>query len=295
MNTKLIIVEGIPGSGKSATAGFIAEHLQSQGVQCELFYEGNFDHPADCESMACFTREQFDELIATYIRYEAILRSTVLAHGENLFLSYGKLAVESDLPEELITAIRKFDVYELPSDKYCDVILQRWGAFSAYQAERNTVVIFECCYLQNALTHLFIRNGEDKEYISHHILNLSRTIERLHPILVYLNPLDINETINKVSKERSSEWLDFVVWYHTHQGYGRTRELNGMDGYVEVLATRRSLELDILANLPTNVLQIDNPQSDWAASHRKIKEHIQAVLPTAHRANPAGCASRASR
>ncbi|GMA63051.1 hypothetical protein NZD89_24800 [Alicyclobacillus fastidiosus] len=279
MNTKLIIVEGIPGSGKSSTASFIAEYLQSQVIPCELFYEGNLDHPADCESIACLTREQFDELVMTYFKYENILRSAVLENGGNLFLSYGKLAKESDLPEEIITAISKFDVYELPSDKYCNVILQRWEAFSAYQAERNTVVIFECCYLQNALTQLFVRNGEDKEYVLRHILKLSRAIEKLDPILVYLNPLDVNETINKVSKERSNEWLDFVVWYHTQQGYGRSRGLKGTDGYVEVLAARRSLELEILENLPISVLQIDNPQSDWSESHRKIEEDIQAHNP----------------
>ncbi|MFB5189276.1 hypothetical protein [Alicyclobacillus fastidiosus] len=276
MNTNLIIVEGIPGSGKSSTASFIAEYLQSQGVQCELYDEGDLDHPADCESMAYFTREQFDELVVTYVEYEDTLRSALLANGKHIFLSYGKLATDSDLPEELITAISKFDVYELPSDEYCDVILQRWEQFSAKQANRNTVVIFECCYLQNALTQLFVRNGEDPEYISRHILNVSRAIERLDPILVYLNPLDVNETINKVSKERLHEWLDFVVCSHTEQGYGRTRGLNGTDGYVEVLEARRSLELDILQTLPINVVKIDNPQSNWSESHRKITEHIQA-------------------
>ena len=68
MNTKLIMVEGIPGSGKSSTARFITESLQSQGIQHELFLEGDFDHPADCESMACFTQATFNELLAKYTK-----------------------------------------------------------------------------------------------------------------------------------------------------------------------------------------------------------------------------------
>ncbi|MFC4775448.1 hypothetical protein ACFO9Q_01445 [Paenibacillus sp. GCM10023252] len=42
---KLVIVEGIPGSGKSSTARFISLQLERNGVQTELFHESTFQHP----------------------------------------------------------------------------------------------------------------------------------------------------------------------------------------------------------------------------------------------------------
>ena len=45
MNAKLIIVEGLPGFGKSTTAKLINEILSQNKIEVELFLEGNLNHP----------------------------------------------------------------------------------------------------------------------------------------------------------------------------------------------------------------------------------------------------------
>lgn len=47
MKTNLIIVEGLPGSGKSTTARMIAEELEKKGKQVVCVDEGVKEHPAD--------------------------------------------------------------------------------------------------------------------------------------------------------------------------------------------------------------------------------------------------------
>jgi hypothetical protein len=276
MKSRLIIIEGIPGSGKSSTAQYVAEYLQSRGIQSELFSEGNLDHPADCESMAYFTPQQFEEFVRANVTFESIIRAEATVHEQHVLLSYGKLRANPDIPIELINHISKFEVYELPSEKYCEILLKRWNEFAEYQQNKNGVVIFECCLLQNTICKLLVQHNEEHGYILNYLNDLCRSIEKLDPILVYLNPLNISETINKVRIERSSAWLDFAVWYHTQQEYGRTLGFVGIDGYVEVLELRRSLELEILWHLPIHVIRIDDPQKDWIESHHKIQESIQA-------------------
>ena len=46
MNTRLIITEGLPGSGKSTTAAMVAEILKKQGERVVCVDEGE-EHPAD--------------------------------------------------------------------------------------------------------------------------------------------------------------------------------------------------------------------------------------------------------
>ncbi|WP_088101988.1 hypothetical protein [Halalkalibacter urbisdiaboli] len=45
MEKKLILLEGIPGSGKSTFARFISIQLQRNGYQSLLFHETTYDHP----------------------------------------------------------------------------------------------------------------------------------------------------------------------------------------------------------------------------------------------------------
>lgn len=49
-HTKLIIVEGLPGSGKSITAGKIAAVLAKQGIKAICVDEGVPNHPADYDN-----------------------------------------------------------------------------------------------------------------------------------------------------------------------------------------------------------------------------------------------------
>lgn len=54
MGAKLIIVEGLPGSGKSTTAQIIYDILKEKGISTEFYCEGNYNHPADFDGVAYF-------------------------------------------------------------------------------------------------------------------------------------------------------------------------------------------------------------------------------------------------
>lgn len=45
MDTRLILVEGCPGSGKSSTAQFLCRQLQQAGHACRWYYEDEVPHP----------------------------------------------------------------------------------------------------------------------------------------------------------------------------------------------------------------------------------------------------------
>lgn len=47
INTKLIFVDGISGSGKSTTAHYIARQLEKNGIKVKWFHEDERDHPLD--------------------------------------------------------------------------------------------------------------------------------------------------------------------------------------------------------------------------------------------------------
>ncbi|PTX59985.1 thymidylate kinase [Melghirimyces profundicolus] len=48
MSKKLILLEGIPGSGKSTFTRFIAVQLERNGYKTKLYHETTGDHPLFC-------------------------------------------------------------------------------------------------------------------------------------------------------------------------------------------------------------------------------------------------------
>ena len=52
MTNKLVLIEGLPGSGKSSTAVHLGESLLRNGISCRWFLEDSKNHPLDLSDLA---------------------------------------------------------------------------------------------------------------------------------------------------------------------------------------------------------------------------------------------------
>ncbi len=75
MQTRLLLIEGIPGSGKTTTAQFAAGWLAEHGFKPRLFLEGNLDHPADFESAACLDEAEYTGLLRQFPTCHTLLET----------------------------------------------------------------------------------------------------------------------------------------------------------------------------------------------------------------------------
>lgn len=189
MKTNLIIVEGLPGAGKSTTAAIIADELVKKGEKVLCVDEGVPDHPAD-------------------------------------YASY-------DFPD-----------FETERKK----ILEKWRSF-AETADRDTVYVFNCVFLQNPMCETMMRFGLECAASQQYISEIAEIIKPLHPYIVYIDRPDVKGTVDRVLEERGRDWLDAVIDYHTSQGYGKQNRLSGYEGYIKCLEERKVRELNILRAL----------------------------------------------
>ncbi len=101
--SKLILIEGIPGSGKTTAAQFVANWLQNRAYSTALSLEGDLDHPADFESVACLDEDEYNALVRQFPAYQDLIDWKARLCGSERFYSYRKLQMErDDLPVELI-------------------------------------------------------------------------------------------------------------------------------------------------------------------------------------------------
>ncbi|MCC2386813.1 P-loop NTPase family protein [Bacillus pacificus] len=276
MNTKLIIVEGLPGFGKSTTAKLINEILNQNKIEVELFLEGNLNHPADYDGVSCFNKFEFDRLVSNSGDFQEVLLKRVLKKGSNYLLPYRKIKNEfgDQFSDELCNDISKNDIYELPFDKNIELIADKWNDFAEIALEDNKVYIFECCFIQNPLTIGMIKYGEQKEKIINYVMKIAKIIENLNPMLFYVEQDDLEFSFRKALKERNPEWSKGIVDYYTNQGYGKEHNHSGVEGAIKVLEARRDLELEIFDMLKMKKEKINNTKYEIDSYRSMLKDKL---------------------
>ncbi len=263
MATKLVIVEGLPGTGKTSTARYVADLLAGSGQDVSLFQEGASTTPPISRASPCSRRKA---------GHATLLRERAAACGHGLLVPYLLLHEDAGLPPALLAGLERHDVYSEmhPQETYSSLLLWRWRAFAAAQAHQDATAVFECSLLQNPLCALFVQRDANLASVRSLVEQLVHEVAALQPKLIYLHQPDIAATIDRVLPERSSRWRDFVVAYHTQQGYGKALGLHGLAGYVEVLRARKAMELAIVEGLPVETLLLDTSGEDWEEGRRRI-------------------------
>jgi len=271
INTKLILIEGVPGSGKTTTARFVCDWLTGQGRRAALFLEGDWNHPADYESVACLDENQFAALKRRFPAWADFLKQHARPdHGE-WFFSYRKLQHEhaEQMLGALFDALAQYEIYELPVEKYQRLVRLGWQNFTTRALDEDQTYVFECCFLQNPLTTLLARHNLPEADARQFVLELAEIIRPLQPVLIHLTQSDVGNTLEKVRGERPQEWADFVTGYITGHEYGRTHNLNGFAGVTRFYAARQALELELLPGLPFSTVRVPD-RADWAARYQIV-------------------------
>ncbi len=191
-------------------------------------------------------------------------------------MPYRKIKNEygSNFPDGLLNTILKNDIYELPLEKNLELITEKWRDFADKANNENKTYIFECCFIQNPLTIVMVKYGEQKEKVISYVSALAKIIEKLNPVLFYIEQDDLEFSFKKVFNERPKEWSTGFIEYYTNQGYGKINGYNGLEGTIKVLEARRDVEREIFEMLNIKKTKIDNSLYETA----KYKSWINKKL-----------------
>jgi hypothetical protein len=279
INTKLILIEGLPGSGKSTTAEITNDILKEWNVDTNLFLEGNVEHPADYEGGSYFSKTEFAQLLEQYHELQSILGKHAIERCSGFVLPQYKLKQEladKIVPDSLWDEIWNHDIYELPLEKNIELISDKWQRFVEQAVTGNQTYIFECCFIQNPVTIGMIKNGASQEVVMNYVKRLAEIIEPLNPVLLYVEQQDLSHSFKKAVQERPKEWSTGFMDYYTNQGYGKIHGAKGIEGTIAVLEGRKQLESVIFNALDINKVKIDNTQFDKDSHKNRIIEVLEA-------------------
>jgi hypothetical protein len=273
---QLILVEGIPGSGKTTTSRKIYDKLSSK-VKIKLYEEGD-GHPADLAWCACIPLSQFDEIITKYPEYESSIREHMYLEKDYAIIPYTKFPIDNP---EFYQLMESFEVYDnrVGYNIFTNLHLGKWTSFGERQRQLDEITIFECAFLQNHINELLLFHCLDEEQIDEYLLKLINTVIDLNPILIYLNQTCVYETLDRVSSVRVDDkgekiWMERVISYIENSPYGIKHSLKGFDGMVKYFEDRKKIEFNIMNRLPIKVYIVDNKSYNWD----NVWTEVQSIL-----------------
>ena len=263
MMTKLVIVEGLPASGKSTAARTIAKRLEMSGRKIFFVDEGTGDHPADYEFHAYVSDNQLSKMPKE--DRETVKAVSVSRRGGFIV---PLAAVDAGLREKLMP----YKIYDgLPWEIEKPLMLEKWREFADHAENEDAVYVFNCVLLQNPMCETMMRFDLPLERSFEYIKSITERIVSLEPIVFYMKTDRIEGRILSVAKERG-DWLDQVIDYHANGGYGKRIGAKGLDGYIRCLRERQKRELAVLQSLPIRSFVIENAAQDFGAAHEKMAE-----------------------
>ena len=259
---KLIIVEGLPCSGKSTVSKHIADVL---GM--EFTDEGSGDHPADYGFHAFLSENELAE-------FQPDEQELILAAAKKRCGGYivPICSFSGDLFDRLLT----HKIYDfLPWEAEKPLMLDKWRSF-AESAASSAGHVFNCVFLQNPMCETMMRFGFDSSVSEGYIREIYDIIRPLKPFVVYLKTDNIAAEVKRAVPERGEEWLNGVIDYHCGGEYGKSLGLSGFEGYVSALEERQRRELAILGHLGIDSIVIENFKNDSQKAYDEILAALSA-------------------
>lgn len=267
INTKLINIEGMPGSGKSEAMRLIEDLLAESGENVSYYDEDALNHPADF-SLHAFMRDEQIRTLSPDEQRQLYSEGTKKLTG--LVIPLTKVSVS------LFSKIIPYKIYDhLDWESEKPILLEQWQNFVKKTLMKSRIYVFNSGILKNPINEMMMRFDFGYPVIWEFFFGLYRAIAAMNPVIIYLKSTDIKSRIEEEARRRNARWLDNAVDYHTTQGFGKRNGLTGLDGYVDCLEARQRIELKILSELPVKKLILTDPQDNWEQAVQKIRDALK--------------------
>ena len=277
MNSRLILVEGIPGAGKTTTARKIKEKLIDEGKEAILYEEG-MSHPADMAWNACLKEDEYNDFIKkcsemwegskkSISKEELISRiqRQTRIEDNNVILAYTKIDFPEDCYWSLIGDVASKEICDgrKSLDEFRDIHLRRWSKFAEQALLNDNIYIFECAFLQNHIFELLGVYEKSDEEIYLYLKSLLETVKSLSPSIVYIEPSSVEDIIIQAENESKSpegsrpDWIDEVANWVSNVNFGKSHNLKGIEGVFYFCKERLRIDKLMIEklNVPVTIIK----------------------------------------
>ena len=265
IDTQLIMVEGMPSTGKTTNARFIHIQLERNNINAEWIHEVAMPHPVLFFDEAGFTHDEYERFIKTYPEAADILnhiavhkQSTVGIHLPEIEWNY-----KDKIGESAYKALLEYDVWTFPLDVYKTFALEKWAHFTEKALKnRDEVYIIDSALFQFQIFSFLFKNRPYEE-LQNFINQILDIIQPLNPCLIFLYRENTEATIDYLEKERGTSYLDYLWNRDKGQPY-YTGKPSGAESFKQFLRDYASMADLLFKSFLANKLSIEISDGNWA-------------------------------
>lgn len=274
--SRIIFIEGIPGSGKTTFSRRLSNFLFENGERVINFEEGDL-HPIDLAWCSIIPKDKFKQLLIKHNKYsEQILKYSKLSNN-NYITAYTKIRVD----DKDINLYEDFEIYEIYRDNdynhFKDTHFKLWKDFY-YISEAETSYIFECIFLQNHINELILKFNKTEEEIITYFNDLIYCLKDFDVSLFYIRQNDVTKTLRKTIESRRynppyKDWIELVIEYIKNTNYGIKLGYIGEQGVIRYFKDRQDLETKVFysLNIDKHIFYLDS-------DYEKIYQEMTKIL-----------------
>jgi hypothetical protein len=279
VGTKLILIEGLPGSGKTTFARRTCEHFSALGMRATLSCEGDLDS-ADLAWLALIPFVDFQLLLDEYPEFKDALIKHSYRNDQHVVLAYHRCGIDDPT---LSARLASYEIFggRVSERRLSGLLRSSWNSISEQASSDDVVQVRECAFLQNYVCELMLFTQMEEDRIVERLDDLLDVILPMKPHIFYLSRPSIRRTLHEVSPDRTDElgnqvWLDSVLEYIESSPYGKHHDLRGMDGAVRFFEARKRVELGFLRQHSdvSSIIEADEYEDAWMQFQRILDQQL---------------------
>lgn len=254
MKTKLILVEGLPGTGKTTLSNWICELLKDQGKQAELLFEDDEKIPSNFCNIAGIPQNVFLSLLID----ESQIMAAILARTDNyIYINLDKCT------EVIANQLKRWDIGDeynrfISIKEYALCTLEWWQNW-VKNYRNKSILIMDSAFMQNPINEMIFRGATNIE-VESYIYAIAEVIKPLDPVCVYLRRGNAEESISFAKIVKGNNWAESV-----------DRALIRLN-CPDLFERRFNLEFSFLSSMANIVCDVNG--NDWSDAKKRILDYF---------------------
>jgi hypothetical protein len=192
-----------------------------------IFIEGATNNPINFCFTAYFTHNAYDALLHQYEASAAAIKVHTIFAGDVRLVRYYNESKAPLFPEPLMSELQAHEFCWNPTEKipfteYRCVMEMVWRAFAQQADAFADYIIFDGALIYHPINDMLRNYNAPVEAMAAHLEKLLGEIKALHPIVFYLNPASVRDSLchaRKTRNERPATEAEIAHWESRNHMY----------------------------------------------------------------------------